>query len=143
MFWSSCSSSALVELDVDVADALLNARRAPHSAWPPPSHVRIRTLVHGGGRDEERVRVDVRLAELRVGDRARDQLLDDGGSALRSEIQELECFGGVATPDEVHDHSRLARTNPLKSCCCLADHRAVSPCETRRPSRRDCLFIRT
>src|ERR1700675_2439720 len=84
----SCPLLALVELDHDVRDALGDTRRAAHGPRPPPAVELVRRLVHGRLAHEEHV--DVGAVLLRVGHRALDDLLQDGGAALLRELQELD-----------------------------------------------------
>src|ERR1044071_8811960 len=98
---------ALVELDHDVGDALGDPRGPAHGARAPAAVELVRPLVDRGLAHEEGV--DVGAVLLRVGDRALDDLADDGRAALHRELEQLDRLGRVATPHEIGDHARLPR----------------------------------
>src|SRR5579884_2101094 len=99
MSWSFSSLSALAEDDGDVAEALLDARGAPHRAGAPAAHVLVGGLVDEGGLDEERVHVHARALRLGVRDGALDELLHDGSSGLLRELEQLQRLACLAAAD--------------------------------------------
>src|SRR5580658_2144160 len=123
---------SLAEDDRDVAGALLNARGAPHRARTPAAQVLVGRLVDERGLDEEAIDVDVRAARLRVRDGALDELLDEGRRRLPSELEQLQRLTRLTAADEIHDDTRLARTDPREPGGCLADHdrSLVARCRT-------------
>src|SRR6478752_10641225 len=119
---AACQRLALIELDVDVRHALLDLGRATLSARPPAAEVRVRALVGGSTAHVERVDVDARVLLLRVGERAREQLLHERRAGLVGEVEDLQSLACVPSPDQVHDHARFARTDPLIIGFSVADH---------------------
>src|SRR5258708_30940879 len=125
---------SLAEDDRDVAQPLLDARRATHRAGAPAAQVLVGRLVDEGGLDVERVEVDPGIAGLRIGDGALDELLDDRSGGLAREFEHLKRFAGLTAADEIHDDPRFARTDPRKPRDCLADH-GLCPVATVVPIR--------
>src|SRR5687767_12889128 len=124
-------SALLVELDVDVADALGDAGGAPHGARTPAPHEAVGRLVDGRPGDEELV--DVGPGAERVRDGALDELLDDRGARLRRELKELDRFGRALAADEVDDHARFPRSDPREPRTGLALHRrCLLPAKRKR-----------
>src|SRR5882724_301151 len=78
--------SALVQFDVNVADALGDTGRTPLSAWPPTAKILVARLVDRGLADEQRVGVDIGTLELRVRDGAGNELLHERRTGLEREI---------------------------------------------------------
>src|SRR5687767_13718316 len=96
MFFCLLRGSALIQLDVDVANALLDHRRATLRAGTPAAEMRVRPLVDRGLADEQRVDVDVRVALPGVGDGAGQELLQERGARFVRELEELKRLGSVA-----------------------------------------------
>src|SRR5262245_37309326 len=98
---------SLSEDDGDVAEALLDARRAAHRAGAPAAQIFVRRFVDEGRLDEKRVEVDARLLGARVGDGALDDLLDDGRPGFARELEQLQRLAGLTASNEVDDHTSL------------------------------------
>src|SRR5262245_23882796 len=124
-----------------MAHALLNPSRPPLRARAEAAHVGVRSLVDGDLAHVERVDVDVGTLDLRVRDRARDELLHERRAGLVRELEKLQSLLGVASADEVHHHPRLTRANALESCFGAADHDDSFPKDPSAPGiatlRRD------
>src|SRR5262245_26664134 len=143
MFFCFWVGSALIQLDVDVANALLDHRRATLRAGTPAAEMRVRALVDGGLADEQRIDVDARIFQLGVGQGAGQELLEERRTRFGGELEELKRLGSVAPADQVDDHARLARTDPLVSGCGGTDHddsflvRLVDPLEAANVATSD------
>ena len=130
--------SALVQFDVNVADALSDASRTPLSAWPPTAKILVAGLVDRSLADEQGIGVDIGTLEAGIGDGAGDELLHERRTGLEREIEKLQRVGGVSPADQIDDHPRFTRTNPLKIGFGVAYHddsflvRPVDPANSRK-----------
>jgi hypothetical protein len=125
--------SALIELDVDMTNTFDDLRCASHGAGTPPPHIRVWPFVDARFADEQLVCVDAWSYNLGVCDGTRDQLLHEGSAGFRGEVEELQGIRRITPANEIDDHPRFARTDPLKSGCCNAYHVDSFLLQTRRP----------